>query len=271
MCLQELPLYSQVSQASNVPQHWAFGSQQGSKDAEIQTDFLWGMRHYRQGRFEKAQRCFKAALYHSRQAQDLKSAGKSLNGLSGIYLKTKQYDKALASSQASVSALETETPDEHYALAVYQLGVSHLRLNHLPQAEEYLEQALDLYQGWQDSLNEDHVLLHLGQVYSDRQQYLFALACYEAVLDDVLEQPQEQPMLDLLCSVLSLIAQLCKATNQPNGAAQYEYVVERRLSVEEYSRLRPFSAPTGQCANLQDQYKLMLDSIFTEDAVDNLM
>ncbi|MGF1523529.1 MAG: tetratricopeptide repeat protein [Leptolyngbyaceae cyanobacterium] len=210
MCPQ---LYPAKQAVASITTNWGdtLPSYQLSSDA--QTSFQWGIQYFTQQRFDKALKNFQAALQTYTQIQDLVGAGKSLNGLSAVYLETQEYERSLACSQASVSVLEDIGSLEDYALAVYQLGVSYLRLDDTSAAERYLDRALTLYNVLGDTLHENRVVLHLGLLYAQRREFMFALACYESILDDLLECPLPQTQ-ELVFEALSLILQLCEKTGQ---------------------------------------------------------
>lgn len=225
-----------------------------SSDAQIVLQ--WGIQHFTQKQFDKALKNFQAALQTYTRAQDLVGVGKSLNGLSAVYLETQAYERSLAYSQASVSVLEDVGSLQDYALAVYQLGVSYLRLDHTSEAERYLDRALTLYNVLGDTLNENRVVLHLGLLYAQRQEFMFALACYESVLDDLLECPLLQTQ-ELVFEVLSLILQLCERTGQTTlNEMPYQKLVDYYSSGNYQSNMATIFRQLGQFHESQTHYGL---------------
>ncbi|MEO0985092.1 MAG: tetratricopeptide repeat protein [Cyanobacteria bacterium J06639_14] len=231
MCPQLLLHFYQTAQPVSIAARWCDTlpvlSYKPASDA--QTALRWGMQHFAQRRFDKALKNFEAALQTYTRDQNLVGVGKSLNGLSAVYLEAQEYERSLAYSQASVSVLEDTGTPEDLALAVYQLGVSHLQLANLSEAEYYLDQALTRYNALGDVLNENRVVLHLGLLYAQRQEFMFALACYESVLDDLLKFPFQETQA-LVLEVLSLILRLSEAT----GHTTLETAPSKKL-VEYYS------------------------------------
>ncbi|MEO0984781.1 MAG: tetratricopeptide repeat protein [Cyanobacteria bacterium J06639_14] len=169
------------------------------------------------------------------------SMGRSLNGLSAVYLEKQQYERAIACGQTAIAVLENTVALEVYALAAYQLGVSHLELHNFSEAEDYLNQALSLYMTLADSVNEDHVVLHLGYLYAQNQEYMYALAAYESVIDSLLERPLHEGSTELLADVLDLMVQLAEQSNQEDIAAiPYQRVLEQYVQVESPQVIAPF-------------------------------
>lgn len=224
-----------------------------------QTALNWGNQSCCAQQFDEAIEYFRIALQIYTQIDEFIGIGKSLNGLSAAHLGLQQYERALAYSQASVSILESTEFVEDYALATYQLGVSHLNLHNLPQAEEFLHQALNLYIHLQDAVNEDRVALHLGQLYSQNQEHLFALAAYESVLDSLLERPLEATTQALLTHVLDLIMEVCETTHQADIAVlPYKRVLEQSIIMENPEALAPIFHQLGQFYESQKRYGLSI-------------
>ncbi|NER80925.1 MAG: tetratricopeptide repeat protein [Leptolyngbya sp. SIO1D8] len=239
---------------------WCYASCHSHRiSAEGHTALLWGIQQYNHQRFDKALNNFKAALYQYTQVQDAIGIGKSLNGLSAVCLYTQCYERAIAYSQASVAILEQTPAQQDYALAVYQLGVSHLKANNFSFAEEYLEAALTLYHNLNDVLNENRVLLHLGQLYAKRKEYMFSLACYEAVLDSLLEYSLQDHTKTLLVDVLRLIMQICEETNQTDlEIVPHRDVLERYLTSGNPQKIAQVLRQVGKFYESQQQYNLAL-------------
>lgn len=207
--------------------------------------------------FDQALEHLRAALQTYTQAEDEIGMGRSLNGLSAVYLEMQQYEQAIACSQAAVAVLENTTVLEAYALAAYQLGVSHLELHHFSQAEDCLNQALSLYMTLADSINEDHVVLHLGQLYAQNQEYMFALAAYESVIDSLLERPLHESTPELLADVLDLIMQLGEQSNQGDIVAMpYEMVLEQYVTAATPEAISPFFQQLAKFYEARECYGL---------------
>lgn len=254
MCPQ-LWLYLLQTAQPSVTTTWWYAPHQGLSSTG-RTALIWGLQQYRQERFGNALYNFKAALHQCTQMEDWVGVGKSLNGLSAVYLHCQQYERSLAYSQASRTILATTTARQDYALAVYQLGVSHLKLGNGSAAEPYLEEALAAYQAQSDALNENRVLLHLGQLYAQRQQFMFALACYEAVLDHVLDYPQQGPPPPLLIDVLQLIQQVFDQTNHADLAIAPLLTLEPMAGSGNAQDLTQVFRQLGHMYETQQQYSL---------------
>jgi tetratricopeptide (TPR) repeat protein len=182
---------------------------------------------------------FEATLTIFTQAQDAVGIGKSLNGLSLLYLSRAEYGRSLAYSQAAAAILQEAGSPTDYALAVYQLAQSHLHLGQFAKAEQQLEAALGLYHAQGDREGEDRVLLHLGQLYAVQSKYLFALACYEAVLDSVINAPLREEGPEILQDVLAAMMHLCRQQAKTGKAAiaRFQQVLEPRLAVAPRQRV----------------------------------
>jgi tetratricopeptide (TPR) repeat protein len=101
-----------------------------------------GIRNYQHYQFDKAIENFETALRRYTQIQDAIGIGKSLNGLSAVYLQTHKYRRSLSYSQAAISILEDTAANQDYALAVYHLGISHFKVHNLYPAEQCVEALL---------------------------------------------------------------------------------------------------------------------------------
>lgn len=228
--------------------------------ASAQVNITWGFQYCRQQRFTNALNCFTRALQQYTQLQHLVGIGKSLNGLSAVYLQTQHYSRAQSYSQAAIAILEDTAARQDYALAVYQLGVSHLKCNHLSQAQRFLEQALALYHDLSDSLSEDRVLLDLGQLYVARQEFMFALACYEAVLDSLLIQGLHNHTQELLLTVLERMMQLCEICYGDDCAiVPFQEVLNRYIASGERSQIAQLFWQLGYFHESQQRYTLALE------------
>lgn len=175
----------------------------------------------------QAQRRIEAAIAHFTQAQNAVGIGKSLNELSALHLAQADYERSLVYSQAATAILEDTDAKYDYAIALYQLGVSHFELHHWTQAEETLEQALTQFYTLSALKQENQTLLYLGQIYAQQQKFLFALACYESVLDSLIVNPFLENRRDLLSAVLQAVAQLSRQTKAGKAAiAGFQSVLE---------------------------------------------
>jgi hypothetical protein len=86
---------------------------------------------------------------------------------------------------------------------------------------------LQLFQECQDAHRENWVLLHLGQVYTQLKRPLFALAFYEAVLNQEMDNSPQTHSEQLLMNALYLIRQLCEAIYPGQKAiACYEHILQ---------------------------------------------
>ena len=253
-----LHLY-QTAQPVSMAACWCHDELNYEPSSNTQMALRWGVQHCIQQRFDKALKNFRAALQTSTENQDLTGVGKSLNGLSAVYLQVQEYERSLAYSQASVAILEDTSAREDYALAVYQLGVSHLKLQNLSTAERYLDKALTLYAILEDILNENRVVLHLGQVYAQRQEFMFALACYESVLDDLLDCPLLETQ-ELVAETLSLIRELCEDTHpEAFEVLPYKHLAVLPKAASDLSNIATIFQQLGQFHESQTRYGLALE------------
>ncbi len=226
---------------------------------QAEQNLKWGLQHCHQGRWPKAIKNLRLALQQYTQAEHPIGIGKSLSSLSAVYLQTAQYDRALTCSQAAVAILEGTPNQQAYALAVYQRGVSHLKLGDLTLAEKDLEQTLALYHALGDRLNEDRVLLHLGQLYFERQEYMFALAAYESVLDSLFAHTLSPQAQELLFHVLNLMMQLCAATHQADEAiVPYQDVLNRYIATGNQAQIAHVFRQLGHFHESRQQYAIAL-------------
>lgn len=225
-----------------------------------QTHLNWGRHYCRQQRFTKAIHGFTLALQQYTRLHYPVGIGRSLNGLSAVYLHTQQYRRAQACSQTAIATLESTTARSDYALAIYQLGVAHLKLNQLSEAESFLKQASTLYHALPDPLNEDRVLLHLGQLYMARQECMFALACYEAVLDSVLMRLWQDTTQELLLTVLKQMMQLCEHVYGGDCAiVPFQQVLDRYIASGNRQQIAQLLRQLGQFHESQQRYQLALE------------
>lgn len=227
------------------------------KVAIANTALVWGMQHYQRRKFDRALKHFQTALRLYTQAQNVVGMGKGLNGLSAVYLALQEYPRSLAYSQAAVCILEATEADADYALALYQLGVSHLSLHNRAQAEDPLNRALSLYIRLGDTHYEDYAVLRLGQLYAQNKEFMFALAAYESVLDSLLARPFDEATSTLLDNLLSLITDLCKATNQDHIAiAPYQTAMMHPNAIDDPKAVAPIFHRLGHFYEVQHRYGL---------------
>ena len=128
-CLVTTPTVT-CTQVVNTRRHVPFSS------VADYTDIFWAQHYCQCGQPDKARNKLTTALAHFTRTQDAVGIGKSLNGLSAVSLAQGCYDRALAYSQAATAILEDTDAKHDYAIALYQLGVSHFELQHWPQAEK---------------------------------------------------------------------------------------------------------------------------------------
>ena len=223
-------------------------------------DLQAGRHHYQQGQLIQAQQKFTAALSYYTQAQETVGLGKSLAGLSAVYLQLGSVEQALAFSQAAVAALEETTATADYAIALYQLGISHGEMQNQRQAERYLTQALALFEALGDHPYENEVLLHLGQLYLQQRQFTFALACYRSVLDSLMQNPTQEHIQEQLKQVLSLMMQLCAQTKTGQAAiSSFQTLLEQHIPTAAPQLIARLLRQLGQFHESQEQYRLALE------------
>lgn len=191
------------------------------------TDISWARHFCQRGQQDNAQNKFATALAHYTRTQDAVGIGKSLNGLSAVYLDQGCYDRALAYSQAATAILEETDAKHDYAIALYQLGVSQFELQHIAHAEQTFERALTQFYTLSAIEQENHTLIYLGRIYARQHKFLFALACYESVLDSLISNPFLQNMREMLNAVLQAVAQLSRQNKTGKDAiASFQSVLE---------------------------------------------
>jgi tetratricopeptide (TPR) repeat protein len=223
-------------------------------------EFNWGMHFYQQGNYEKALRKFELALCGYVQSRNQLGMGRSLNGMSAVYLHLEKYERSLAYSHAAEAILESTASQADYALALYQQGISHFRLGHTAAAEICCEQALAQYAELDDMGSENRVLLHLGQVYGQQGKNWFALACFEAVLTSVLDIPDQDPTSEILSAVLRCMMQLCAQTKgEEDAIATYQTLLQRHLSLDNQEQVAYSLRRLGQYHEAQEHYRLALE------------
>ncbi|MEM9120438.1 MAG: tetratricopeptide repeat protein [Cyanobacteria bacterium P01_F01_bin.56] len=216
--------------------------------------------HYQQAQFTQAQQKFTTALSYYTQAQEPVGIGKSLNGLSAVYLQLESVGQALACSQAAVAALEETAATTNYAIALYHLGISHREMQHSQAAERCLTQALELFEILGDRAYENEVLLHLGQLYLHQNQFTFALACYRAVLDSLLQHPTQEHIHEQLKQVLSLMMQLCTQTKTGEAAiCSFQALLEQHIPTAAPRLVARLIQQLGQFHESQEEYRLALE------------
>lgn len=180
----------------------------------------------------------KESLRRSIQEQNDINIGKSLNGLGAIYLRDRNYTRSLSYSKAASIILAETSAKSNYALALFLSGVSYSQLAKQDSAVTCFNAVLAL----DDEINETDyknlVALCLGQVYIRQKQYLFGLACYESVLDNLVNDSLCKPSSGLLTATASLIMQSCKAIySKQRGIAAYHKLTSRYVSDSHYCQV----------------------------------
>lgn len=215
------------------------------------TDLIWANHHYQQGQFPEAFAKFEAALSYYTQAQETTGMGQSLNGLSTVYLSLEQPERSLICSQAAAAILEDTEAKYDYAIALYQLGLSHFELQHTAQAEQSYVKALKQFYGLSDIDSENRILIDLGRIYAQQHKFLFALACYESVLDSLIANSFLENRCETLSAVVQAVAQLSQHKKVEKGAISAFQSVLEEYSLAAYhlqiaSHLQPsrLNSPT---------------------------
>ncbi|NEQ47502.1 MAG: tetratricopeptide repeat protein [Leptolyngbya sp. SIOISBB] len=207
-------------------------------------DLIWANHHYQQGQFPEALAKFEAALSYYTQAQETTGMGQSLNGLSAVYLSLGQPERSLICSQAAAAILEDTEAKYDYAIALHQLGRSHFELQHIAQAEQSYVKALKQFYSLPDIDYENRILIDLGGIYAQQHKFLFALACYESVLDSLIVNPFLENRRETLSAVVQAVAQLSQHEKLGKGAIAAFQSVLKEYSLAAYhlqvaSHLRP--------------------------------
>lgn len=220
-----------------------------------------GSLYHQHREFEQSLKCWQAAVQAFTQSQDLICLGVSLRQLGSLYMEKQQYSRSQACSQAAVAVLESLDVHHEYGHAVYQLALAHLKLGQLPRAEAELEHAMQLYQMQQDDLGENRALVSLGKLYAQRREFMFALACYESVLDSLLLPHQFDAKIDpLLIEVLCEISILCRETGHSDWASvPYQDVLNHFISQGRCAELAQACRELGQKYEEEQQYRLALE------------
>ena len=185
---------------------------------------------------DEAQQKIAATLAHCTQAQNAVGIGTSLNELSALHLAQADYGRSLTYSQAAAAILEDTDAKYDYAIALYQLGISHFELQHWSQAEKTFEQALTQFHTLSALEQENRTLIYLGQIYAHQHKFLFALACYESVLDSLTVNLFLEHSRELLSAVLQAVAQLSQQSKAGEEAiAAFQFILEE-YSLAAYHR-----------------------------------
>jgi tetratricopeptide (TPR) repeat protein len=230
---------------------------------EGQTHWCWGMQHFNQAHFSKALQSFQAALREFMAAQHIVSIGKSLNALSAVYLMQQQYGRSQAYSQAAVSILAPTAARNDYAIALQQLGLSYFKQGDWAIAQSYLERAIAVWRKLGDHWGEDITLVWLGQVYGQRREFMYALACYEAVLERLLGLPCGGWTDQFLGTLLELVMQLCKAMGRPKQAiAPIFAVLNQVVWLQDVRRIELVWRRLGQLYETQQHYVMALECYY---------
>lgn len=157
--------------------------------------------------------------------------GKSLNGLSEIYLRLRNYERSLSYSKAASIILAKTSVKSDYALSLFLLGRSYSELNKQASAVTCFNAALALYEELKNTEYQNLVTLCLGRSYVRQKQYLFGFACYESVLDSLANESFCRASSNLLTVTVSLIMQSCKARyGEQGGITAYHKLTSRYLS-----------------------------------------
>jgi tetratricopeptide (TPR) repeat protein len=217
-------------------------------------------QNYQAGQLPEAQQQFTTALAYYTQAQETVGMGQSLNGLSAVYLELESFGKALACSQAAVAVLEETSATTDYAIALYQLGLSHRALHQPHQAERFLSQALELFEILGDAQFNHDALLHLGWAYAAQGKFAFALACGEAVLESLMADRTQANVQEQLKPVLSLMMQLCAQTKMGDAVrASLQTILTQHLLTVSPQQAAARIQQLGQFHESQEQYRLALE------------
>lgn len=185
--------------------------------------------------YEQALTYYERALYQATRLQRITQMGLCLNGMGLIYRKLQNYERSHTYSQAAVEMF-TESGDRTYrAAALHNLGITCYRLQRHGQALHHFEQALSLRNSLKDLLGESMTLACMGQVYVHRQEFLFALGCYQAALEACREFGQQVNVVQEESILLGQIARVCEHTNHKDLAINYYLEALEKLQHDETS------------------------------------
>ncbi|MDA0265411.1 MAG: tetratricopeptide repeat protein [Cyanobacteria bacterium] len=238
----------------------------GDETALAQGECSLGYEHLSAAQEAIQAACFSAALHYLDQALrqfsasgQLTGVGQSLSTMATVHLATADYSRALTYGQAAIAVLEDcdALPDSAHTLQT--LGLAHFHLGDWAAAQARLEQAATLYHRLADSRAEGITLNHLGQVYSQQKDFMFALATYEAALDCCLELPSAATQ-ELTATVLRHTGQLYE------GMGYCEFAIAPyRDALDTYQKLGDIAKATlllqhlGSLYEAQGQYAMAVE------------
>lgn len=187
------------------------------------------------GNYEQALTYYERTLYQATQQQRVTQMGLCLNGMGLIYRKLRNYERSHTYSQAAVQMFEEAGDRTYQAAALHNLGITCYRLQRHSQALSHFEQALSLRNTLRDLLGESMTLACMGQVYASRQEFLFALGCYQAALEACREFGQQVNVAQEEGILLGQIARVCEQTDHQDLAIDYYLEALEKLQHEEAS------------------------------------
>ncbi len=176
--------------------------------------------------FKMAERYF---IRSSRIFKNLNSEHKymvSLDDLANLYLTEGKYEKALKSSQFSISIAEKSKDLKAIGSTACTIGTIYYRLNKISEAEYYFNYSISTLSSFKNQgYNRCISLIGLSRIKFDNQQYEAALN--KSILAE--KEAQKGNFNKELSEIFQLIAQVYKKLNKTEKA--YEYM-------ERYSRAK---------------------------------
>lgn len=210
---------------------------------------VWGGLFKERQKYQDAISSFEIAIHAFTQAHDQLGVAKSLNGLSEVCLAVGQWSRARSLSRAVMAiAYDVPTLLEESALAHYVQGVSALHLEEFRAADTALQEALGLYMALEEPLWENRTLLQMGRLYRAQKLFMFAIACYESVINGLL------PYLAATHEVANLLFETLYHTGQLSGemdcqgweADAYQQVSHHYIAADQRRELAQLFSQLGQ-------------------------
>lgn len=169
-----------------------------------------------------------------------------------------QHAKEFALNRLPIDSGKASSNSKSDALALHKLAIASFKSGDLATAICHLNRALCKYQESKDVSGQGWVLIHLGQMYVQQGQYLFAVACYEAILDELLDRSFHSEPREILLMTLSLAMQLCTKVYGAEAIHSYKTLIEKYLPVSDLQVLTKLLRRLGQFHSARQEYRLAL-------------
>lgn len=144
-----------------------------------------GILYFRLQEYNKAIPLLKHSIQIYTDFQDHKNAARGISLLSYVYLKKRNYHKALLYQQQSVKTLEKYLPKDHYFItdAKHNLGAIHSKLQNHREAIDYILATYKIYKKSADKERIARIALDLGFLYQTFNKHDSALYYAQVILD----------------------------------------------------------------------------------------